>query len=306
MPHDASALLFPGQGSQTDTMLDGLASLDPFQRRYALMTDVLGQDLLEELHAGRTSIHANVTGSLLIILASAVSLDLLKHQQAIGGPIMGLAGYSVGQWVALYAASAITFEQLVRIVHRRASLMDDCAAANPGGMIAVIGVGEDLLHRFCADMRKRGDFAAIANYNALGQYSISVEKGAMTAAMEELQTLKPMKTIELQAAGPWHSELMRPASDEFGRFLEAEEFRAPEVPTIDNVTGDFLPMNTASWRKTLAEHISRPVRWSQGVEALIARGAVRCIETGYGNMLSKFGFFINRDVQHITARSLTG
>jgi [acyl-carrier-protein] S-malonyltransferase len=290
------ALLFPGQGSQTGTMLDELAELEPFRRRHDILSDIVGFDL----RARQASMHANVTGSLMIVLASVVSLDLLREHGVLQDRIAGAAGYSVGQWTALYAAGAITYEQLVRIVHRRATLMDACAASNAGGMIAVIGVAEDALEGFCAGMRDRGLFVAIANYNAVGQYTLSMEKRAAAEVMQELQRLKPMKTIELQAAGPWHCELMRPAGEAFARFLENETLMPPDIPLIDNVTGDFF------LGETLAEHLFRPVRWSRGIETLVAAGATRFIETGRGNMLSKFGFFINRNVQHVSFRSLLG
>jgi [acyl-carrier-protein] S-malonyltransferase len=206
MPEDSAALLFPGQGSQAVTMLDELTGLEPFRRRYRSFTDVLGYDLLADLRAGRTSIHANLTGSLMILLANVISLDLLRQSGSLRGPIIGMAGYSVGQWVALHAAGAMTFEQLVRVVHRRATVMDDCAAANPGRMIAVIGVGEEDLENCCSQLRDRGVFAAIANYNAVGQFTLSVRKEAVPEVMQEVQSLKPMKAIELQAAGPCHSE----------------------------------------------------------------------------------------------------
>ena len=127
------------------------------------------------------------------------------------GVTRGLVHLPDAEVDSLYAAGAITYEQLVRIVHRRATLMDECAASSAGGMIAVIGVAEDALETFCAGMRDRGLFVAIANYNAVGQYTLSMEKRAAATVMQELPLLKPMKTIELQAAGPWHCELMRPA-----------------------------------------------------------------------------------------------
>ncbi|MGH7485472.1 MAG: ACP S-malonyltransferase [bacterium] len=301
MPDDVVALLFPGQGSQDEKMLDDLANLEPFRTRYAAMQRTIGFDLL----AGSIDIHSNVTGSLVIVLAGVVSLDLWRRSNASPAAIAGMAGYSMGQWIALYAAGAVEFDQLVRIVHRRAMLMDECASANPGRMIAVIGVSETALETFCAGMRDRGFFVAIANYNAAGQYTLSMEMRAATIVAEGLQTLKPMKTIALQTAGPWHSELMRSAGEAFAQFLESEDLRLPRTPTIDNVTGDFFSADVASYRKSLADHLFSPVRWSRGIDTLVSRGATRFIEVGHGNMLTKFGFFINRNVQHVSFHPLS-
>jgi [acyl-carrier-protein] S-malonyltransferase len=284
-------------------MLDELSLFERFRSRYETVCDALGYDLLAEVRAGTASVHANLTGSLMTVLASAVSLDLLRDDDAISSPVAGVAGYSVGQWVALYAAGAISFEQLVGIVQNRAVFMDQCAAANPGRMIAVIGIAETPLELCCSRIRDRGLFVAIANYNAAGQYTLSMESRAVATVMEEIQALKPIKWIELQAAGPWHSQLMMPAREALAGVLEHEVFRSTTIPAIDNVTGDFFPADVGSCRQRLADQVCQPVRWSRGVETLVARGATRCIEVGYGNMLTKFGFFINRNVQHLQFRS---
>jgi len=300
MPNPPTALLFPGQGAQSDTMLDELSRFEQFQAPYALASDTLGYDLLAELRKGTTSIHTNLVSSLMTVLASVVSLDILRQSDATAASVMGVAGYSVGQWVALYAARAISLVQLIRIVHRRAAMMDECAARNPGSMIAVIGIGESTLENCCAGIRSRGLFVAIANYNAVGQYTLSMETRAVSVVMQEVQALKPIKCIQLQAAGPWHSQMMSPAADALAEFLQGEAFRPTAIPTIDNTTGNFLPMEVDSCRRRLADQVSQPVRWSNGIETLVTQGAARFIEVGYGNMLTKFGFFINRNVQHMT------
>lgn len=299
MASEPAALLFPGQGAQAETMLDELASFHPFRGRYETLCAALGYDLLTEVRAGRVSVHANLPGSLMTVLASVVSLDLLRDDDAIWSSVVGVAGYSVGQWVALYAGGAISFEQLIRIVQRRAAVMDECAAMNPGSMVAVIGVAEAALDQCCARIRDRGLFVAIANVNAPGQYTLSAEKRAIDTVLEEVHALKPIKCVALQAAGPWHSALMTPAREALAAFLVHESFRATTIPTIDNVTGDFLPADVGSCTGRLADQVCQPVRWSRGVDTLIAHGAARLIEVGYGNMLTKFGFFINRNVRHL-------
>jgi [acyl-carrier-protein] S-malonyltransferase len=97
---------------------------------------------------------------------------------------------------------------------------------------------------------------------------------------------------------------MRPAGEAFAAFLLNEDFQVLGTAAIDNVTGNLFPSDAAPCRQTLAEHLFRPVRWSQGIQTLIAHGAGRFIEVGHGNMLTKFGFFINRNVQHLSFRSL--
>jgi [acyl-carrier-protein] S-malonyltransferase len=281
-------------------MLDELSRFEQFQTPHALVSDTLGYDLLAGLRKGTTPIHTNLASSLMTVLASVVSLALLRQTDAISTSVMGVAGYSVGQWVALYAAGAISLEQLIRIVHRRAAMMDECATRDPGSMIAVIGIGEATLENCCAGIRDRGLFVAIANYNAVGQYTLSMEKRAESVVLQEIQALKPLKCVPLNAAGPWHSQMMRPAADALADFLQEEAFRPASIPVIDNTTGGFLPVDLESSRQQLADQVSQPVRWSSGIQTLVTQGAGRFIEVGYGNMLTKFGFFINRNVQHMT------
>lgn len=300
MPSSRVALLFPGQGAQSETMLDELSRFDEFRTPATIVNETLGYDLLAGVRNGTTSIHANLTSSMMTVLASVVSLEILRGTDELSGSVAGAAGYSVGQWVALYAAGAISLEQLIRIVHRRAAIMDECAAQNPGSMIAIIGIGEQTVEGCCAEMRERRFFAAIANYNAAGQYTVATERRAVDTVMEGLQALKPIKCIQLQAAGPWHSELMKPAGEALAEFLQKETFCATTIPAIDNTTGELFPIDVESYRQRLAEHVCRPVRWSTGIETLATAGVERFIEVGYGNMLTKFGFFINRQVEHMT------
>lgn len=281
-------------------MLDELSRFDEFRIPSQIVNDTLGYDLLAEVRKGAKSIHTNLTSSLMTVLASVVSLEILRNTDALSDSVVGAAGYSVGQWVALYAAAAVSLDQLIRIVHRRAAIMDDCAAKHPGSMIAVIGIGETTLENCCAELRSRGYFVAIANYNAAGQYTIATEQRAVATVIDAVQALNPIKCIQLQAAGPWHSQLMKPAGDALAAFLERETFRDADIPTIDNTTGGFFPTEVESCKQRLAEHVYQPVRWSSGIETLVTEGAERFIEVGYGNMLTKFDFFINRKVLHMT------
>jgi acyl transferase domain-containing protein len=111
-----------------------------------------------------------------------------------------------------------------------------------------------------------------------------------------MQLLRPKKLLRLAVSGAWHCPILTDAEVEFGKYLEGIEFRAPDCPIVDNVTGEWLPTNDAQLRVTLARHISHPVYWEHGIKSLIARGCNECIEMGYGKHLAKFGFFIDRDI----------
>lgn len=290
------ALLFPGQGAQAPEMLAPFAAAPRFSERAAAVAEALGEDTLARLEAGDAAfLERNAVSSLLTVLASRLALDLAGPSLAT--PV-GLAGYSVGQWTALHAAGGLGFTELVRVVHRRAELMDASVARQPGGMIGVIGLGQAEVEEVCAAVREQGLGLWIANDNCVGQLSLAGEPAALDAALEELGTRAPKRLLRLPVAGPWHCELMRGAAEPFRTFLDEIDLRAPRSPVVDNVTGEFLPEDPAALRDQLALHLYRPVRWQTGIRSLIAAGARELVEVGYGDLLTRFGFFIDRTVRH--------
>lgn len=285
------ALLFPGQGAQSADMLAAFEHWPLFRERYAIVRDCLGFDVLEALRDDTQLIHRNAVSSLLTVLASTLSLQAFLA--ADRRPAF-VAGYSVGQWSAMYAARMLDFESLVQIVARRASYMDECMTNEPGAMCAVIGIAEQPLASLLSELRQQGERIFISNYNCLGQYSIAGTVAAVERAESRLAALKPRKLLRLSVAGAWHSPMLQEAERKFLELLQEYELHVPEIPVIDNVTGDWLPTEAAPLRQHLARHISHSVRWETGMKRLIASGCSELVEIGHGNHLTKFGFFIDR------------
>jgi [acyl-carrier-protein] S-malonyltransferase len=117
-------------------------------------------------------------------------------------------------------------------------------------------------------------------------------------ARDRIQNLKPKKVTYLPVSGAWHCSLLDQAADSFKAYLQDIPLNRQERPVIDNVTGDFLPGPGPELKKQLALHLSAPVQWAKGIKTLIAHGSNEFIEVGYGNTLTKFGFFIDRSVRH--------
>jgi len=290
------ALLFPGQGSQHPAMLSGIREHPFFRARYELICDRIGLDVLRQIEVrGPQLLDTNLIGSLVTVLVSSVSLEIYTSRGLCPPAFVG--GYSVGQWSAMYAAGMIEFELLVDILAERARLMDECVRAAPGGMCAVIGVSEQAIEAVCGELRASGHEIHISNFNCRGQYSLAGTPTALERAEHELRLLGPKRLLRLNAAGGWHSPLVAGAATQFRELLEKHELRPPRMPVLDNVTGDWLPRDYRDLCATLACHIHQPVRWEQGVRKLIDCGAARLIEVGYGNCLTKFGFFISRSVE---------
>lgn len=277
-------------------MLAGVRHAPAFSERCDLVCAALGVDVQQALAEEPDSfLHRNEVSSLLTVLTSSLSYDLWREEH---GPPQWLAGYSVGQWSALYAAGMLDFAALVATVHRRAQLMNACTARHPGGMIGVIGLGEPAIHNVIQQLQTEGYFVAISNYNCVGQYSLAVAADAQAPTLRALQQLQPRKLLALPVAGPWHSQLLAEAEAPFAACLEQTLLLLPQMPVADNVTGQLLPENLPALRRQLARQIAAPVRWQQGIETLIRLGCKQFVEIGYGNMLTKFGFFIDRSCRH--------
>lgn len=292
-----SALLFPGQGAHDVTMLGGVAAAKGFAERYDLICRVLAGDPAEELRKGnRDYLNQNKVSSLLTVLVSSLSLDLYLEITDVKPKYY--AGYSVGQWTALYAAGAISFPILIDAVSARADAMDACCKETPGAMMAFIGVRQAALEEFLQGIREQGYSIAISNYNCLGQYSVAGTKEAIEIAYANAGVLNPRKAVILPVQGAWHCQLLEPAEKAFAAYLDGIQFSPLQVPAVDAITGNLLPSDPESIKKIMARHISHPVQWQTGIQYLIKEGCDDFIEIGYGNVLTKFGFFIDRDKSH--------
>ncbi len=290
------ALLFPGQGAHDPKMLDGVRGLPEFAARYALVCEALGESPLESIAADPTYLNQNRVTALLTLLASSLSLDLF-HERT-GGRADFVAGYSVGQWTALYASGALPFERLVAVVAKRSALMDECFAEIAGAMLAVIGLKADALEDLTARLRADGRQVWVSNYNCVGQYTLAGTADAIAAAEAAVAELKPRKAARVPVSGAWHSPLLAAANAGFHAYLGSVPLEPARVPVVDNVTGEWLPDDRAGLDLRLAQHLDHPVLWETGIKTLLARGARRFVEIGYGNVLTKFDFFIDRSVEH--------
>ncbi|MEM7129851.1 MAG: ACP S-malonyltransferase [Chloroflexota bacterium] len=288
--------LFPGQGAHAVDMLDGVRHAPAYAERYEQVSCALDEDITRSLSKYQDKfLNRNEVSSLLTVLVGSLSYDLWRNHEA---PPAYIAGYSVGQWTGLYAANAISFTTLVDIVKTRALIMNECMKETPGGMIGVIGLKEGVIQNAVMQLQADGYVVEISNFNCLGQYSLAAAANAIQPTLVALQALEPRKVVELPITGAWHSSLLHPAKEEFAKYLETVSLASPQMPVIDNVTGQLLPAEMAELKRQLVKQISSPVRWQQGIETLIEQGCERFVEIGFGKLLTKFGFFIDRRRHH--------
>jgi len=296
-----TAFVFPGQGAHGPGMLEPFRDAPGFATHYERVCALVGGDPLAIADRDTEFLNRNAVSSLFTVLASVACLELAREHDSSFQPVAA-AGYSVGQWTALYAGGSIGVEDLFRVVAERARLMDECVAgARPSGMLAVIGVGAADLEAVCGEATERGDLLEIANHNAPGQYTLGGNDTGLDFAEKRLAPLRPKRLARLPVAAAWHSRILEGAVEPLASFLEGVPIGAPRVPIIDNTSGGWLPHGEGERRAALARQVAHPVLWMQGIRTMAGLGVRHTIEIGYGDVLTKFGFFIDRSLRHQAA-----
>lgn len=261
-PADHTAILFPGQGSQTPEMAEVAA---------AHCADLLAQ--------ARAEIGADPFARLsdgTRFAQPAIYCASLAYWRRAGSPQGGMTcGHSLGELAALVAAGALEPGQGLRLAILRGRLMEEAAAERPGAMLAVLGGDER-----AREIAPLFDLA-VANENAPGQLVLSGRREDIAAAREEARSLG-LKAIRLPVAGAFHSPLMADAADRFSAALENVRFRPPSVPVISSTSA----ARFTDFRDGLAAGLTRPVIWTKTLRHLQQRGVARFLETGPGCVLT--------------------
>jgi len=267
------AYIFPGQGSQFPGMAGELYNThkDLMERANQLLgfriTDIMFEGSPEDLKATRVTQPAIFIHSTLLAMSQAQQPDMV-------------AGHSLGEFSALVAAGALTFEDGLRLVAVRAGEMQKCCEKVPGTMAAVINLPDRTIEEICAGIPG----VIPANYNCPGQVVVSGELDAVQTACARLKEAGAKRALVLPVSGAFHSPLMEPARQELAKAIEATPFSTPRCPVYQNVTAQ--PTTDPACIKTnLLAQLTSPVRWAQTVRNMVADGAGRFVEIGPGNVL---------------------
>lgn len=277
-----TAVLFPGQGSQYVGMGRDFAEADPdFMKIFDLADEVCGKGLKELCFDGpmeELTLAANLQPAL-----TAVNLVCWQAVRNAGIHVDFVAGHSLGEYAALCAAQVMGVEDTLRIVAHRGKVMGEAGERNPGGMVAILGLGLPDIEAILAELNQP-DLISIGNYNSEKQLVLSGAKAAIAKAAE-LATLKGAKAVPLNVSVANHSPLMITAIPEFEKLFAGLALSRPSIPVIFNVTAQ-AEDDPEAIREIMSRQIVSMVRWQEIIATFLASGVQTFVEVGPKKVLS--------------------
>ncbi|MBQ4817082.1 ACP S-malonyltransferase [Bacillus pumilus] len=292
------AFLFPGQGSQKIGMGKDLFDQEAVSKAVFEEADkTLGFDLSSMIFEGdaeELTLTYNAQPALL-----TTSIAILKKFEESGIKADYAAGHSLGEYTALVAAGALSFQDAVYAVRKRGELMNEAVPAGEGAMAAILGLDQTALLEVTKEVTESGHLVELANLNCPGQIVISGTAKGVELASEKAKEKGAKRAIALEVSGPFHSALMKPAAEKFTDVLSKLDITDAKTPVISNVTADIVTSRDAIETK-LIEQLYSPVRFEESVERLIDLGVTTFIEIGPGKVLSGLVKKVNRRLTTIS------
>lgn len=289
------AFVFPGQGSQAIGMLNGFAGNPVVQDTIAEASDALQMDLGKLISEGPKEDLDLTTNTQPVMLTAAVAT--YRAWIAAGGKQPAIvAGHSLGEYSALVAAGVIAFKDAVPLVRFRAQAMQSAVPVGQGGMAAILGLSDADVVAACVEAAAAtSEVVEAVNFNAPAQVVIAGSKAAVERACELAKAKGAKRALPLPVSAPFHSSLLKPASDQLRTYLANVSFSAPAIALINNVDVAIVT-DPASIKDALVRQAASPVRWVETVNAIAASGITQVIECGPGKVLAGLTKRINGDL----------
>src|SRR5450830_1085483 len=290
------AFVFPGQGSQAIAMLDGFAGNPVVAQTVAEASDALQFDLGKLIAEGPKEELDLTTNTQPVMLTAAVAF--YRAWLAAGGPVPNVvAGHSLGEYSALVAAGVIPFKDAVPLVRFRAQAMQEAVPVGQGTMAVVLGLSDEDVRAACAEAQAAapGQVVEAVNFNAPAQVVIAGHTAAVEKACEIAKAKGAKRALSLPVSAPFHSSLLKPASDRLQSYLETVSFTAAQLPVINNVDVAIVT-EPAAIKDALVRQAASAVRWVETVQKMSDQGITHVIECGPGKVLSGLTKRINGDL----------
>ena len=292
------AYIFPGQGSQFSGMGKDLYQNSPIAKElFEKANSILGFRITDTMFGG-TDEELKQTK----ITQPAIFLHSVVLAKTLGESFQpaATAGHSLGEFSALVAANALTFEDGLSLVYKRALAMQKACEANPSTMAAILNLDDKIVEDICAEISASGEVVVAANYNCPGQLVISGSIKGVNAACEKMKAAGAKRALVLPVGGAFHSPLMEPAKKELAEAIHATNFSKPVCPVYQNVNAS-PATDPAEIKKNLIAQLTSPVRWTQTIQRMTADGINSYVEVGPGKVLQGLVKKVNKDAEAVSA-----
>jgi [acyl-carrier-protein] S-malonyltransferase len=287
-------ITFPGQGSQSLGMMDKFKSLNIIKTTFEEASDVIGDDLWSMITLDNDKINQTINTQPIMLAAGFSTWRALKENGADDPSY--LAGHSLGEFTALVVSGVISFEDALKIVRKRAELMQEAVPENTGAMAAILGLDDEAVIKICNDLDGENVIEAV-NFNSPGQVVVAGNKYIIEMSLEKFKEAGAKRALILPVSVPSHCRLMKPASVEFLSYLGNFNFNSPKIPVIHNadVTSHTSGDNI---KHALSMQLYNPVQWTRTIKYLSEKKMSVFVEGGPGRVLIGLNRRIATEANH--------
>ncbi len=285
------ALIFPGQGAQKTGMGKDLYEKSPAARKvFKTADEVLGYSISDLCFNGsEEDLTKTINSQPCILTVSIAAYEALKEQTKI--EVSALAGHSLGEYAALYAAGAVSLETVMLLIAKRASLMNEAALNSQGAMAAVLGLDNETVINITKDLNN----VYVANFNSPGQVVITGSKEEINNNLDKFKEAGAKRVIPLAVSGAFHSPMMKNAGEKFADFVKDFKFNNVEIPVYTNIDAQETYAGE-EFRNKLSKQIYSSVMWTQTINNMILKGVTNYIELGPNKVLAGLNKKINSEI----------